>query len=158
MIAPFRIRRADWERDRAQLRYVREEVFVREQQVPIELEWDGIDAQCRHVIAEDERGEPIGTGRLLPDGHIGRMAVLPAWRKHGVGSGLLQILMAMGAEEGMHEVILNAQTQAVGFYARHGFVAEGEPFLDAGIPHVRMRKTLDESDHDAGNGAAGCAS
>ncbi len=81
----FCIRAADWSSDRNALRAVREQVFVHEQSVPVELEWDEFDAQCQHVVAE-AAGQAIGTGRLLPDGHIGRMAVLESWRGQGVGS------------------------------------------------------------------------
>jgi predicted GNAT family N-acyltransferase len=153
MSAPFRIRRADWDRDQAALQRVREIVFVIEQSVPLELEWDGIDPDCQHVLAEDDQGRAIGTGRLLPDGHIGRMAVLQSWRHRGAGSALLRELIAIAAERGMSEVVLNAQTQALKFYQRHGFAAEGEDFLDAGIPHRRMRKSLSSSDHGVGSGA-----
>jgi len=153
MSAAFRIRRADWQRDQAALAHVREIVFVHEQGVPLALEWDGIDPQCQHVLAEDERGMAVGTGRLLPDGHIGRMAVLQSWRQRGVGSALLRELMAMAAERGLSEVVLNAQTQALGFYARHGFSVDSEAFLDAGIAHQRMRRSLGAWDHGVGSGA-----
>ena len=153
MSASFRIRRADWNRDQAALRHVREIVFVHEQGVPLELEWDGIDPECQHVLAEDDRGTAIGTGRLLPNGHIGRMAVLQSWRNRGAGSALLCKLIAIAAERGMSEVALNAQTRALKFYERHGFAAEGEVFLDAGIPHQRMRKSLGASDHGVASGA-----
>ena len=147
MIASFRVRRADWLRDQARLRQIRESVFVHEQAVPLELEWDGIDADCIHVLAEDEQGYAFGTGRLLPDGHIGRMAVLREWRGQGAGSALLLALIAIATERGMSEVVLNAQTQACDFYARHGFIAEGEIFLDAGIPHQRMRRSCRGPNH-----------
>jgi predicted GNAT family N-acyltransferase len=142
MTAPFRVRRADWSRDATQLRQIREAVFVVEQGVPLDLEWDGIDAECAHVLAQDHDNLAIGTGRLLPDGHIGRMAVLVPWRHRGVGSALLHELMAIAKERGMQEVVLNAQIYASAFYERHGFVAEGESFLDAGIPHLRMLRSL----------------
>ena len=153
MSASFRIRRADWKRDQAALRHVREIVFVHEQGVPLPLEWDGIDPDCQHVLAEDEQGTAIGTGRLLPDGHIGRMAVLRSWRNRGVGSALLRELIAIAGARGMSEVLLNAQTRALMFYEVHGFAAEGDVFLDAGIPHQRMRRTLSASDHGVGSGA-----
>jgi predicted GNAT family N-acyltransferase len=108
----------------------------------LELEWDELDAQSRHVLAESGQGEPVGTGRLLPDGHIGRMAVLSDWRGCGVGSGLLQALLCLARAQGHAEVLLNAQTHAEPFYARHGFVSSGEPFTDAGIPHRTMRLVL----------------
>lgn len=138
----FLVRRADWDRDREHLRRIREAVFVREQQVPLELEWDSLDEVCLHVLAVDCGGVPIGTGRLLPDGHIGRMAVLASWRRRGVGAALLRELTRMAIEQGFVEVILNAQVHATGFYSRHGFVVEGGQFLDAGIVHVRMRRAL----------------
>ncbi len=145
MGCPFRVRRADWERDREHLRRIRETVFVHEQHVPRELEWDGSDESCLHVLAEDAEGMPIGTGRLLPDGHIGRMAVLATWRRCGVGSAILTELLRLAAEQAMTEVVLNAQTHALEFYRRHGFAAEGEVFVDAGIDHQRMRRALSQA-------------
>ena len=143
----FQVRLADWVRDETALRSVREAVFVHEQAVPLSLEWDGIDPQCLHVLAENENGRAIGTGRLLPDGHIGRMAVLAEWRGRGVGSALLGMLIACARERGMREVIVNAQTHAIAFYRGHGFVEEGAIFLDAGIPHRCMRRSCARFDH-----------
>jgi len=131
------IRAADWNVDLAALRAVREQVFVREQAVPLELEWDEFDPLCQHVVAEDA-GKAIGTGRLLPDGHIGRMAVLEAWRGQGVGSALLEALLRLAHDRGIRRVRLNAQSRAVGFYQRHGFVAEGQEFIEVGIAHRAM--------------------
>ena len=131
------IRAADWNVDRALLRAVREEVFVREQGVPVELEWDEFDPRCNHVVAE-AAGKAIGTGRLLPDGHIGRMAVLKSWRGLGVGSALLEALLRLAHERGIRRVRLNAQSRAMAFYQRHGFAAEGEEFIEAGIAHRSM--------------------
>lgn len=138
MAAPLvSVRAADWTVDRAALRAVREQVFVREQAVPIELEWDEFDPLCQHVVAE-AAGKAIGTGRLLPDGHIGRMAVLESWRGRGVGSALLEALLRFARDRGIRRVRLNAQSRAVAFYLRYGFVAEGEEFIEAGIPHRSM--------------------
>jgi len=131
------VRAADWNADRVALRAVREQVFVREQAVPIELEWDEFDPLCQHVVAE-AAGHAIGTGRLLPDGHIGRMAVLEPWRGQGVGSALLEALLRLACDRGIGRVRLNAQSRAVAFYRRHGFVAEGEEFIEAGIAHRSM--------------------
>ncbi|CAG1009986.1 Acetyltransferase [Burkholderiales bacterium] len=138
----FTVRLADWNRDRDALRRIRYEVFVIEQKVDEALEWDGIDSECRHALAIDAEGKAIGCGRLLPDGHIGRMAVLPAWRGHGVGQALLRFLMALGRELGHRELLLNAQTHALGFYAREGFEPFGEEFDDAGIAHRAMRLSV----------------
>ena len=142
MSCSFHVRPADWERDRERLRRIREEVFVYEQHVPPELEWDGSDRGCQHVLAEDADGTPIGTGRLLPDGHIGRLAVLAPWRRRGVGSAILTELLRIAAEQTLSEVVLDAQTHALAFYRHHGFTAEGEVFVDAGIDHQRMRRSL----------------
>jgi predicted GNAT family N-acyltransferase len=138
----FRVRHAQWERDRDSIRRIREKVFVEEQNVPPELEWDGLDEGCTHVLAVDSAGSPIGTARLLPDGHIGRMAVLSQWRGKGVGGTLLTELMKVARGRGFPDVVLNAQTQAMDFYRRFDFAPEGEEFLDAGIPHRRMRHVL----------------
>jgi predicted GNAT family N-acyltransferase len=134
-----RIVLGDWAAQREPAQRIRYEVFVVEQNVPIELEWDEMDALCVHAIAYDEQGDAVGTGRLLPDGHIGRMAVRSTQRGAGVGSALLQALMQQARQRGDKAVVLNAQTRAEEFYARHGFVREGELFMEAGIPHVRMR-------------------
>jgi predicted GNAT family N-acyltransferase len=128
-----------WEKQNTQARPLRLDVFVREQQVPLELEWDEFDAVSVHALAFDCAGIPVGTGRLLPDGHIGRMAVLQSHRGEGAGSAILCALMQYAKARGDREVVLNAQMQARAFYERHGFVGEGEEFLDAGIPHIRMR-------------------
>ncbi|WP_456380917.1 GNAT family N-acetyltransferase [Thiolapillus sp.] len=134
----YSIRLAHWPQDREALRLVREKVFVEEQQVPVALEWDGLDPQCLHLIAEDADGNPIGTGRLLPDGHIGRMAVLKEWRGRRVGTKLLHGLMEEGRKKNFATLILAAQLQAIPFYEKAGFHAEGDVFDDAGIPHRNM--------------------
>lgn len=136
----FLVARADWEADRSAIRRIREQVFVHELQVPAELEWDGLDADCVHLLAYDMDGRAIATARMQANGHIGRMAVLAEWRGQGVGSALLLTLLELAGEHGLEEVFLNAQTQAAPFYHRHGFIAEAEPFEEAGIPHLRMSR------------------
>ena len=138
----FSLRVAQWPQDQNALRLVREQVFVEEQQVPLELEWDGLDDQCVHLLAEDPSSQPIGTGRLLPDGHIGRMAVLRPWRRRGVGTALLQALITQAAQQGFSEVRLNAQVAAIPFYTAAGFETIGQVFDEAGIPHREMRLRL----------------
>ena len=138
----FKVRTASWAADFAALRAVRETVFVAEQGVPVELEWDGLDPGCRHLLAEDAHGRPIGCARLLPDGHIGRMAVLAPWRGRGVGRALLRAMLGQAAASGVAMVRLNAQVQALGFYAREGFKACGDEFDDAGIAHRAMQLGL----------------
>jgi len=124
------------------LREIRYEVFVREQKVPEDLELDGLDPECLHALAFAAEGEVIGCGRLLPDGHIGRMAVRSRWRGQGVGSALLQHLMKLAAEAGHDRAVLHAQTHAMEFYRRHGFEPVGEEFMDAGIAHRTMQRAL----------------
>ena len=130
-----------WEDAKAEAGPIRFAVFVDEQRVPAEIELDEHDAACLHVIARAGR-EAVGTGRLLPDGHIGRMAVLKAWRGRGVGAAMLETLIEAAARRGDKEIVLSAQIHALGFYRRHGFVSEGPEYLDAGIPHQDMRKRL----------------
>jgi predicted GNAT family N-acyltransferase len=135
----FRITLGDWDMQRNDAQAIRHEVFVIEQKVPVELEWDDMDDQCVHALAYEHDANPIGTARLLPDGHIGRMAVMKAARGSGVGSAMLKALMREAARRGHGAVLLHAQTHAEAFYLRHGFVREGDVFMEAGIPHVRMR-------------------
>ena len=138
----FRVDPADYAVDFQDLRAVREPVFVVEQNVPLELEWDEIDPRCHHVIARDNANRPIGTGRLTPEHKIGRMAVLKEWRGKGVGEALLQALIEQARQLGLTEVSLNSQVDAMGFYAKFGFRPEGERFDEAGIAHQSMRLGL----------------
>src|SRR4051812_3960176 len=142
MESTFHVRLADWHRDEARLKAIRHEVFVVEQEVPVELEWDGLDGECRHALAEDSAGNAIGCGRLLPDGHIGRMAVQAQWRGKGVGSALLRHLILLARGVGHERAVLNAQVHAMPFYARYGFTACGDTFDEAGIPHQAMALPL----------------
>lgn len=137
----FTTRLAQWETDSPFLRQVRTQVFVVEQKVPPSLEWDGLDPECLHAIALADK-VPIGTGRLSRDGHIGRVAVLAEWRGRGIGDSLIHELLKVARARGDRECVLNAQTHALDFYTRFGFVAEGEEFQDAGIPHRTMRLQL----------------
>ena len=134
----FAVKPANWSTDAATLCAIRLRVFVEEQNVPLELEWDGEDERCEHALAYSPEHAPIGTGRLLPDGRIGRLAVLPEWRRQGAGSALLLYFLELARKRGFASVTLHAQTRATAFYARHGFQAHGEEFMDAGIPHVAM--------------------
>ena len=134
----FSIRVAHWTAEQSHMKQVRKTVFVQEQQVPLELEWDGKDAEALHMLALDENQKPIGTVRLLPSGQIGRMAVLRPWRNQGVGQALLDGLLAQAAKGHYPRLFLNAQLTARPFYAKRGFIAEGDEFMEAGIPHQRM--------------------
>lgn len=136
------VRLLPWSEARDTARAIRYAVFVEEQGVPVELEWDEWDEPSWHAIAYDAHGVPVATGRLLPDGHIGRMAVLASARGTGIGARVLDALMAKAEELGYPELVLNAQSHAAPFYARVGFHQVGEPFEEAGIPHFEMRKRL----------------
>ncbi|WP_127477206.1 GNAT family N-acetyltransferase [Sulfurivermis fontis] len=138
----YSIRDADWIADRLALSHVRRVVFMQEQGVPAALEWDEWDTQSRHFLAEDAQGHPIATARLLPDGHIGRMAVLQFWRRRGVGTALMRHVLAAARAAGFTSVELAAQTHALTFYRRFGFEPTGAEFMDAGIPHRNMRLLL----------------
>lgn len=131
------IRLADWTTDQAALRQIREQVFILEQAVPVELEWDEQDASaCHFLVLADQ--QPIGTARLLADGHIGRVAILPAWRGQQIGSALMQAVIAEAEQRALIPQHLAAQTHALSFYQRLGFRVIGEVFMDAGIPHQGM--------------------
>jgi hypothetical protein len=132
----------DWNRARDAARPIRQRVFVEEQGVPVELEWDEHDEHSRHALALAANGEALATGRLLPDGHIGRMAVLARWRGLGIGVQIVRALIREAQRLGRPELVLHSQRHAVGFYERFGFTAQGEEFMEAGIPHVMMRARL----------------
>ena len=137
----LRIELARWREAKPEAQRIRFAVFVEEQGVPAELEMDELDAQCLHALAFHEN-LAVGTGRLLPDGHIGRMAVLKARRGRGVGAALLQRLIQAARARGDREALLSAQVHALGFYRAHGFTPYGEIYEEAGIPHQAMRLAL----------------
>jgi len=137
--AMLRIELLPWNEARAHAEPIRLTVFVGEQGVPPELEMDERDASCLHAIAF-LGGRAAGTGRLLPDGHIGRMAVLKEFRGKGVGGAVLEKLMEAAKQRGDREVVLSAQLHAAAFYGAHGFKAFGKVYEEAGIPHQDMRR------------------
>lgn len=139
---PFIVREASWSDEGDALRGIRTEVFIQEQSIPPRNEWDALDSACLHVLAIDQDGDPVGTGRLAPDGRIGRMAVLKRWRGKGVGTAILEFLLCEARSHDLNECRLNAQTHALGFYIRRGFEPYGEEFLEGGIPHRSMRRRL----------------
>ena len=142
MSATFTISILAWDTALPLARPVRELVFVTEQKVPLELEWDEWDERSDHAVARDAGGRAIGTARLLPDGRIGRMAVLREWRRRGVGAALMEALLQKAREQSLSRVTLHAQTHAAGFYRRFGFSERGGEFWEAGIPHVEMTLEL----------------
>ncbi len=123
---------------------IRREVFIREQGVPEKLEMDDLDKDAIHVLALVD-GEPAGCGRLLLEGKdakLGRVAVKKAMRRTGIGNGICRLLMTLAAERGVQKLHINAQLSAVDFYTQLGFEKVGETFMEAGIEHVGMEKTL----------------
>lgn len=138
----FTIIETDWARDAPRLSAVRRKVFIDEQGVPEAMEWDEHDAAALHVLALSIEGTPIGCARLLPDGHIGRMAVLPAWRGLGIGKALLAAILDAAQTRGLATIKLSAQTHAAGFYAAAGFTTAGTEYEEAGIQHVAMQINL----------------
>ena len=134
-----RVVRADWDADGDTIRRIRDIVFIQEQNVPPELEWDAYDAVSAHFLAFDAKRDAVGTGRLQPDGKITRMAVLPAARGAGVGAALLEALLYAAIHQGKAVPWLHAQADAVGFYEPFGFTVVGDPFMEAGIEHRKMR-------------------
>ncbi|MFF3018595.1 GNAT family N-acetyltransferase [Streptomyces sp. NPDC057939] len=155
MTAPaVTVRVASSDADLAACYAVRTEVFVVEQSVPESIEYDAYDAIALHVLATGPDGGPLGTGRLLygpealgktgsPEvGSLGRLAVTKSARGLGVGVALVRAIEAEAVRIGLAAVDLGAQTHALGFYERLGYVAYGPEFLDAGIPHRSMRRAL----------------
>ncbi len=139
----FTVHLVSWHDGEPLLRGIREAVFVREQGVPEALEWDGLDEGCRHALALSLSGEAIGCGRMLSNGHIGRIAVLPQWRKRKVGTAIMEALLSEARMRGYVQVDVDAQTYAIPFYHTFGFIEEGEEFLDAGLPHKKMKLRLE---------------
>lgn len=138
----FTVEQTDWSRDAARLGAVRRSVFIDEQGVPEALEWDADDATATHFLALTLDGQPLGCARLLPGGQLGRMAVLRDWRGRGVGTALLAAALGVARGRGLRTLDLSAQVHAAPFYAQAGFSRVGEVYEEAGIAHVRMRKTL----------------
>lgn len=139
------VRVGRWPEDERLLRDLRSTVFINEQGVPADIEWDGRDAEAQHVIAE-LNDRPVACGRLLADGRIGRLAVLAEHRRRGIGLQLLNLLLQLAKEQGLGSVYLHAQADAINFYLRAGFEARGERFLEAGIEHLDMAQQLDYRD------------
>ena len=137
----LKIELLDWEAAQREAKRIRFTVFVEEQRVPADLEMDENDAASLHALAYGD-GQAIGTGRLLPDGHIGRMAVLKDWRGRGAGRAMLRRLIEAARQRGHREVALSAQVHALEFYRAEGFEPDGPVYEEAGIPHQSMRRKL----------------
>ena len=137
---------ADWDTDGEDLKMVRTAVFIDEQNVPVELEWDDSDRNCTHFIVRTGNrtgNSAIATARLTSEGQIGRMAVLADYRGLGIGAALLENIIYYAKQSGFNKLWLHAQTRAVVFYEKHDFISEGDEFMDANIKHRAMYKYLD---------------
>jgi predicted GNAT family N-acyltransferase len=133
---------ADWETDHAAIRALRNAVFSVEQGISKDLDFDGRDHECMHVLARLGDGKAVGTARMLPDGHVGRIAVAREWRGRGVGSRLVEFLVDAARDRGFTEIYLHSQIQAAGFYEGLGFEVRGDTFMEADIEHVLMARKL----------------
>lgn len=122
---------------------IRQEVFIREQGIDPELEFDGLDDRAIHALVYAD-GVPVATGRILDDGHIGRIAVLREYRGQGLGEKVVLSLINKAEEKGCSRVYLGSQTQATNFYLKLGFSPYGSEFMEAGIPHMWMERLLQE--------------
>lgn len=140
------IRSGDWTTLGADAARVRTAVFVQEQGIPMDMEWDEADATAFHAVAYNRLGQPLATGRLLTHApgvaKVGRMAVARVLRGSRIGGQVLGALEAAAFARGDAEIRLHAQRSAEGFYLRRGYAVAGEPFDEVGIPHVEMRRTL----------------
>lgn len=140
------IRQVRFEEAQPKIEQIRRTVFIEEQHVPEELEWDGLDRDAIQLLAFQPDGESVATARMLSDGHIGRLAVLPAWRHQGIGRAMLATLLDIARQQALPQVYLNAQVSAIGFYTGAGFRVDSGTFMDAGIPHKRMLLELNRID------------
>jgi predicted GNAT family N-acyltransferase len=140
----FTIETADWsnQTDRDACSAVREEVFINEQKVAREDEWDEFDAASRHVLARDSTGKPIGTGRLTAQHMLGRMAVLKDWRGKQVGAAIVRLLLEQARALAYPTVEIHAQSGVLEFYRKLGFVTYGNEFVECDIKHFHMRLEL----------------
>lgn len=142
MGAPFTVSLIGWHDGQPLLKSIREAVFLREQGLAETSEWDGLDPGCRHALALSFQGDAIGCGRMLPDGHIGHIAVLPQWRQQKVGTAIMEALLDYARAQAYPQVSVDVQSRYVPFYRSLGFVAQGEAFMAAGQQHIRMSLKL----------------
>lgn len=142
-----------WQEHETELRAIRQAVFVEEQKVPEALEWDDEDAHATHFLVWSEDNQPLATARLIRDrptqARIGRFAVLKEFRRHGLASRLIRYVIGYARSQAIEVLTLSAQTSARGLYERCGFVAEGDEYLEADIPHIRMSQRIRETPETA---------
>jgi predicted GNAT family N-acyltransferase len=142
MSNPFTVSLVCWHDGEPLLKSIRDAVFVRELGIPAGLEWDGKDDGCRHALALSLQGDAIGCGRMLPDGHIGHIAVLPQWRKQKVGTAIVESLLEYARAHDYRQISVDAQPHYVPFYRNNGFAEQGEAFMDAGAQRIKMALKL----------------
>ncbi len=149
----YSIQLVNWASHKGLLSHIRKTVFIEEQKVPQELEWDGQDDSARHILASFQHQQQfitIGCARIIFDNdiaHIGRMAVLPQWRKQGAGQKILQYAIHECRIRQIKKIVLNAQTHVLNFYLKAGFEISSDEFMDAGIPHKEMTYTFPPGKH-----------
>jgi predicted GNAT family N-acyltransferase len=131
------IKTVDFSSDFSDIEKIRSAVFIKEQNVPVELEWDEFDDDSTHILAYYDN-KPVGTARLLSDGHIGRMAVLKEYRNRNIGRNMLKYIIDIAQKRSIRNIELSAQEHAVDFYKKYGFSVTSDVYMDAGIPHYNM--------------------
>ncbi len=136
------MRSASWQDDQDEIVFVRHQVFIIEQKIPESDEWDDADENSSYVLVFSEKRDVVGTGRIEPNGKIARLAVIAEYRGQGVGSAMLTRLVEEARKKGFSQVFLHAQTHALNFYKKFGFVSDEEIFCEGGIPHVLARLDL----------------
>ena len=137
-MSPFTIRAGRWDELQNDAKLIREQVFIQEQQIAVEDEWDAEDAVSVHFVVYDQ-DQPIATARLLQNNSVGRVAVLKSHRGVGIGKLLMQQIIQQAKHEQRKFLKLSSQVYAMQFYTGLGFKVEGEQYLDCGIPHIDMR-------------------
>ena len=142
-MSDFTVHLVSWKDAAPLLRSIREAVFIREQGVPPEMEWDGEDESSRHVLVLASNGDAIGCGRITPAGQIGRVAVLPEWRGKRIGSGIVEALLEYAHSQDYQLLEINSQVHTASLYRKFDFSEVGEVFMDADIPHIKMQLLLD---------------
>lgn len=131
------IKTVDFDKNFSEIEEIRTSVFIKEQNVPVELEWDKFDNDSIHIIAY-YNNKAVGTARLLNDGHIGRMAVLKDYRNRNIGQNMLKYILDIAKKKALNTIELSAQEHAVDFYKKYGFSVTSKVYMDAGIPHYDM--------------------
>ncbi len=140
-MSDIEVLQVSWQDMEPHLRDIRTKVFIEEQNVPEDLEWEEVDHNAVHLLVKTA-GQYVATARLLNTGQIGRMAVLEPYRLSGIGRAMLVKLLSIAEERNMQRVILNAQVDAMAFYKKQSFKVESDVFDDAGIPHIKMYMRL----------------